>query len=153
MKLLLPIALIFFSCMNPTEKKTQQLPTKTSYLDSIMAESKMAFILFHHQIQKTSVIAKQYQNRQEIDSIFAYIGEVSNDTSCLQGGLFNYFGQINLCKDSSISDPIAKLHFVIEENCEGFYLQTDNYLKRYALTVAGKKFLLKQYEPFKKRLK
>ena len=153
MRLLLPILLIFFSCVNHTEKKHYPLPTKASYLDSIKAESKMAFILFHHQIQKMSVVAKEYQDRRQIDSLFGYIGQISNDTSCLKGGMFNYFGQLNLCKDSSVSDPIAELHFVLEGNCEGFYLQSGNYLNRYVLTAAGKKFLLELYEPFKKKLK
>ena len=153
MKLFLPIALIFCSCAGHSKKEFQQPGTKISYLDSIKAETKTAFVTFHHQVQKMSLVAKQYQNNTEIDSLFAYIGEVNNDTSCLKGGLFNYFGQITLCKDSSLANPIAELHFVLEGNCEGFYLQTKNYLRRYTLSGSGKEFLLRLYEPFNKRLK
>jgi hypothetical protein len=152
-KLLLAIVVVFSSCVIHPEEKAQELPPETNHLDSIKAQSKIAYIVFHHQIQKMSLVAKQYHDRREIDSLFTYVGQLSNDTSCLKGGLFNYFGQINLCKDSSLSDPIAELHFVLEGNCEGIYLQTGNYLERYELTAPGKKFLLELYEPFKKQLK
>jgi hypothetical protein len=122
------------------------------YLESIKAETQIAYIVFHHQVQKKSFVAKQFQRRFEIDTLFTYFGAPSNDTSCLKGGLFNYFGQINLLKDSSISTPFAELHFVIEGNCEGFYLQTRNNLRRYGITTAGKEFLMQLYNPIKQRL-
>jgi hypothetical protein len=126
--------------------------TNNSYLDSLRAESKIAYVLFHHQVQKKSIVAIKYQEDWEMDSLFSYIGEANNDTSYLNGGLFNDFGQINLCIDSKISHPIAELHFILEGNCVGFYIQRGNYLKRYAVTAVGRKALLDLYHQFKKEI-
>ena len=48
---------------------------------------------------------------------------------------------------------LGKLHFVINGNCEGIYLETDNNILRFNLTKSGKEFILKLYNPIKNKLK
>jgi len=138
--------------VNRSEKILIPTASGKNILDSIRTKSKAAFILFHHQVQKKSLVIKQYYTQQGIDSLLNYVGQISADTSCLVGGMYNYFGQINLCKDSSIGNTVAELHFVLNGNCEGFYLQTGSYLKRYYITPAGKRFITAIFESVKNKL-
>lgn len=122
-------------------------------LDSIRTKSNVAFILLHHQVQKKSLVSKVVYIRNDIDSLFNYIEQISTDTSCLHGGLFNYFGQIDLYTDSSRNEKVAEMHFVLEGNCSDFYLKTENYLKRYKMTPEGNAYLSKLYKSNKNLLK
>ena len=127
--------------------------SEKSILDSVRYESKVAWVLFHHQVQKMSLVSKMIYTRQGIDSLFNYVGQLNVDTTCLSGGLYNYFGQIDLYKDSTRNKKVAEMHFVIEGNCTGFYLQTDNYLRCYHMTTPGKIFISELYNVIKNRLR
>lgn len=91
--------------------------------------------------------------KNEIDSLFSIIGTVNNDTACNDGGLFNHFGEIVLFNDPLLKKPIAELHFVINGNCEGVYLELNNKLKRYNITMSGKENILKHYNQIINKLK
>ena len=143
---------IFFSCTNDFKEVSPQSNSK-NILDSLRIDSKSANILLHHGVQKKSLISKIIYTPQGIDSLFRFIGQVNNDTTCLHSGLYNYFGQINLYKDSARDESIAEIHFVIGGNCTGFYLQTKSYLRRYNMTAAGKTFISELYNNYRNKLK
>jgi hypothetical protein len=146
------LILLNISCVNNVNTPNKNAKTK-KIIDSIKNETHNATILFHHQVEKKSIVEKLYQNKKEIDSLFSIIGTVNYDTTCLRGGLFNHFGEIVLFKDALLRKPIAELHFVINGNCEGIYLETDNNILRFNLTKSGKEFILKLYNPIKNKLK
>jgi hypothetical protein len=134
-----------YSCTNPSQETSLISHPPQEILDSIRAKSKVACILLHHQVQKKSLVSKMVYTRKGIDSLFNYVEQVSTDTTCLQGGLFNHFGQIDLFTDSSRNEKVAEMHFVLEGNCADFYLKTENYLKRYKMAPEGNAFLSKLF--------
>jgi hypothetical protein len=153
MKLLITLLCIACSWINHFDEIALYTHHPKNILDSVKSESKVAWVEFHHQVQKKSLVCKMIYTKEGIDSLFKYIGQINDDTTCLRGGLFNYFGQINLYTDSSRNKRVAELHFVLEGNCAGFYLEAENYLRRYDMTLQGKEFLLKLYNKHKNRLK
>lgn len=153
MRILLILSLVISSCVNNSSKAPLVKYTETSILDSLRINSNAASILFHHQTKKKSLIAKMIFTRHGIDSLFKYVGQLRIDTNCNQGGLYNRFGQIGLYKDSLENVKVGDIHFVLDGDCEGFYLQTEKYLKRYEMTTQGKIFLSELYNVYKNRLK
>ncbi|MBY0477136.1 MAG: hypothetical protein K2Q24_05785 [Chitinophagaceae bacterium] len=153
MKLLLIISFVVCACVNNSDKAQTAGNPETNILDSLRINSNAAWILFHHQTKKKSLIAKIIFTRHGIDSLFKYVGQPRIDTNCNQGGLYNRFGQISLYKDSLGNAKVGDIHFVLDGNCEGFYLQTEKYLKRYDMTKQGKIFLSELYDIYKNRLK
>ena len=141
------------SCMSHSKEKSPHFYSEKNILDTVRIESKAAWILLHHQVQKVSMVVKMIYTRQGIDSLFKYIGQLNIDTNCLHGGLYNYFGEIDLYKDSLRNVKVAEIHFVLEGNCTGFYLRKENYLKRYYMTQQGKEFISKLYNAHKNWLK
>ena len=139
--------------MNHSQEVSHHSYPEKNILDSVRIESKAAWILLHHQVQKKSLVSKMIYTRQGIDSLFKYVGRLNVDTNCLHGGLYNRFGEIDLYKDSLRNERVAEIHFVLEGNCAGFYLKTDNYLKRYDMTPQGKTFISGLYNANKNMLK
>ena len=93
MKYLISILVIFnISCIN----KNKNVQISEIQLDDLRTKTNHATILFHHQIQKKSIIENVYHEKNEIDSLFSILGAVNNDTTCNKGGLFNHFGEIEL---------------------------------------------------------
>jgi len=91
--------------------------------------------------------------RPGIDSMFNYVGQIDADTTCSDGGSYNYFGQINFYTDSLRKEKVAEMHFVLEGNCAGFYLKKDHYLRRFKMTPEGKAFFAELYNINKSILK
>ena len=150
MKYLISILVIFnISCIN----KNKNVQISEIQLDDLRTKTNHATILFHHQIQKKSIIENVYHEKNEIDSLFSILGAVNNDTTCNKGGLFNHFGEIELFKDILLKKPIAELHFVINGNCEGVYLEMNNEIKRFNFTKSGKELIMKHYNSIKNKLK
>jgi len=115
------------------------------YWDSIKMISKTARIEFHHPVKKASLIAKEIQTQEGIDSLFNFVGELSSDTTCINNMAYNHFGQIDFFTDSTHKHRVAKMHFVLEGNCVGLYLETDNSLARYNIKPQGNAFLTQLY--------
>jgi hypothetical protein len=144
---------LLHSCTNPSQEASLISHPEQEMLDSIRAKSKVACILLHHQVQKKSLVSKMVYTQKGIDSLFNYVEQVSTDATCLQGGLFNHFGQIVLYADSSRNDKVGEMYFVLEGKCADFYLKTENYLKRYKMTAEGNAFLSKLFNANKNSLR
>ena len=154
MKYLISILIILnISCINKNKDISRNASKSEIQLDDLMNETLHAKILFHHQIQKISIIGKVYQDKKEIETLFSIIGPLNKDTSCNQGGFFNRFGEIILYKDTLHRKQIAELHFVINNECEGIYLDTGKEIRRYYLTKNGKELILEVYNQIKNKLK
>ena len=141
------------SCKNHSQKILPLSHSNKEILDSLRTETNAAWILLHHQVQKMSLVSKMVYTRTGIDSLFNYVGQLNLDTTCLHGGVYNYFGQIDLYTNSSRNKKVAEMHFVLEGNCADFYLKTENYLRRYKMMPQGKVFLSKLYNANKNKLK
>lgn len=143
MKFIITISFIFLlcSCSQSNTNTFTKHNTSINKLDSLKS-ARFAEIIFHSQNSKMSVVVKEITNLQSIDTIISYIGNVNEDTSCLQAGDYNYFGEIYFYKTASSEALIAEMHFVLQGECESFYLQTKNFLKRYDMTLQGKEFLM-----------
>jgi len=153
MKHLIIVLSLIYSCTNHSRETSLISHPQQEILDSIRTKSNVAFILLHHQVQKKSLVSRIIYTRKGIDSLFNYVKQISTDTTCLQGGLFNFFGQIDLYTDSSRNEKVAEIHFVLEGNCADFYLKTENYLKRYKMTPEGNAFFSKLFKANKNSLK
>jgi hypothetical protein len=153
MRYLIIFLCLLHSCTNHSQETSPISHPQQEILDSIRTKSNVAYILLHHQVQKKSLVSKMVYTRKGIDSLLNYVEQVSTDTTCLQGGLFNYFGQIDLYTDSLRNEKVAEMHFVLEGNCAGFYLKTENYLKRYKMAPEGNAYLSKLYKSNKNLLK
>ena len=152
MKYIVSIFIVLnISCIN--KNASIHVAKSEILLDSLMNATRSAELLFHHQIQKISIVEKVYNEKNEIESLFSIIGTVNNDTTCDKGGLFNHFGEVVLFKDILLKKPIAELHFVINGNCEGVYLEMNNEIKKFNLTKRGKELILKHYNSIKSKLK
>lgn len=133
--------LFFYSCRNHTNKPLAFSENK-NITDSLLKNSNGARIEFHHPSKKLSIVARQIISRNQLDSLSTYIGSRSYDTSCSMAGLYNSYGQISLYRDTAMIDRINDIHFVLQNNCEGLYILTDQGLMRFDLTSAGKSSLL-----------
>jgi len=142
---------LFFLFSLPGSSKIH-IPNRYSFND-IRTESKFARISLHHQTKKKSLTSKKIYDRQEIDSLFKFIGQLKDNKACLQGGLYNYFGQISLYNDSSRNEKLAEIHFVPDGNCAGFYLETEHTLRSYNMTAMGKAFIMEIYNSKKNMLR
>ena len=152
MKYLLPILILFNSCVNRIEDNHINNQKRKRYLDSLIHESQNAIILFHFQTKKESLVEKVYQDKRLVDSLFLILGEFDPDTSCFNGGVFNRFGEIVFFKDPLLRKPIAELHFVINGNCEGVYLAAEKRLLKFKLTKEWKQFIMNLYNPIKHKI-
>lgn len=146
------LLLFVCSCIDQSKEISPTPDIEKGLLDSIRIQVNAARILLHHPIQKKSLVCREVYTRQVIDSLFSYIEDFNPDTTCLTGGFYNYFGQINFYRDSLRKGKVAELYFVLEGNCAGFYLKTENYLRRYGIKKEGRAFISDLYNTNKHKL-
>jgi hypothetical protein len=101
-----------------------------------------ARVEFDHPSKMVSIVARKIISRNDLDSLSTFIGTPTTDTTCLKPGLFNSYGRISLYRDTAMIDRIQDIDFVLQNNCEGLYIKTDEGLQQFLITEVGKSTLL-----------
>ena len=132
---------ITYSCLDQADRTSSGPQVETTILDSLKIKTKQVLVLFHHQHAKKSLLAKKIDSRAGIDSLFSYIGNPADDTTCNDFRLFTLFGEFDLYTDTVSHEKIATIYFVPDGDCSGYFVERRGTPVHYSLTP-GERILL-----------
>jgi hypothetical protein len=143
--LFIAFSLIFGSCKDKQNAYVIN-GEKETFQDTLRNESRRAQLLFFRDFatSKMSILIKDAKDQKSIDTLLSFVGNEKRDTACYLFAGQNPVGEIYFYKDTSMTEVLADLYFVLDGKCSGFYGGFDKGSPKFDLTTEGKLFLIER---------
>ena len=144
--LILIVCLLFFACKENPRYKHFEDNMSVNIFDTLRKGCKAISITFQVPNSKTSLVAREFNNKDSIDMIFKYFGSLIQDTTTFC--IFRDWGDIYFYEDSSRGDYFYDLYFSTDQNCFIFQDYLGKKANKYIMTKQGRLYLNKLQKEF-----
>ena len=137
--LLLIVCTLLFACGEKPRRNQLKENLAVSFIEKYRNDCKLITITFQLPNSKTSLVARKFDNKDSIDMVFSFIGNLIDDTT--QICKFEDWGDIYFFKDTSMVDYFYDLYFSADQNCFLFQDNLNKSTHKYNMTEQGRLYI------------